>query len=85
MTNDDLNRALERLRSYTSVALEGKGIPPGVTITKPLVALIEAAAKPWYSEGVSWCRSCARRIDSHFDDCALVALVRAINGDNRAP
>lgn len=79
MTPDKIAKALERLRGDDELLLYVAG--DYRDLAQPLAALIEAAAKPWHSEGVSWCRACARRIDSHFDDCALIQLVDAINGE----
>jgi hypothetical protein len=49
-----------------------------------LAALIRDVSKPFYSEGVAWCRACGCRDDTHADDdtdqCALIALCKAING-----
>lgn len=86
MTPEELARAVERLRGQVSAVwmIPDEGPDTGSrNITRPLAALIEAAARPLrYRHAdhiLEICHICRQR--AHAADCALVALVRAINGE----
>lgn len=87
MTHADISRAVERLQ------VEDCGLPRvdedgsllGLRlINAPLIALIEAAARPVRSGGGEWCHFCGTALHGqpwpHSPDCALADLVAAING-----
>ena len=91
MTPEELTRAVKRLRGddydaaiqRLSVTNMGLVCRTSSTIREPLAELIEAAARPLrYRHAdhiLEICHICRQR--AHAPDCALVALVRAINGE----
>jgi len=73
-----IEKALERLATYTHVSLAGKGIPPGVEVTEPLAALIRAVQ----AQQQNWRTPENSEHDYEADvDCALIALCEAIAGE----
>jgi len=90
--SDEIRRALDALMHVTTyvelwVEVDDQWTDDHANLKHEIGALIRAVSKPFYSEGVAWCRSCGCRSDTHADDdadrCALLALVRAINGNEQ--
>lgn len=90
MKPEELARAVERLSGFNVYARDNIHCALNIPLDKPLAALIEAAAKPYSDDQRNYCRACngTPPTDSYEDlrirhkaDCALVALVRSINGE----
>jgi hypothetical protein len=83
---DELARALKQLRGKISAVwlIPDEGPDIGSReLTQPLAALLERAAEadrdPYSLH--KYCRICGSFDGAHAIDCALVTLVRAINGE----
>lgn len=97
MTPEELTRAVARVKTghvelnavIRGTLNDGVGaleIGSDAEFSQPLAELIEAAAEPVIVNGREWCHFCGTAMDNtptwpHASDCALVALVRAVNGE----
>ena len=89
MTTEELTRTLERLLTYGTCVRDGYLPDDNKDISKPLAALIEAAAEPQRHGYEHRCKICAGEFlginypIEHKPACAIVALVRAINVETK--
>jgi len=83
--SEEIRRALERLNEKNPdcyLAITPRKAD-GYIINDKLIALFRQAREAFYVGGEELCGTCGNPLDDHMNNCALLALVRAINGNEQ--